>query len=142
MDEKQGEAFRFTLQHPTVFAFAGLWDAWKDPVTGEWLQSYAIITTQPNELIAPMKDRMPVILHEQDYDKWLDREQVEQPPLELLKPYEKDGNKRALHFNGRYVLLAALAGLVYGRAWRQERRVAAAALTHALVDTVWSAWLR
>ena len=51
-------------------------------------------------------------------------------------------NKRALHFNWRYVLLAALAGVFYGRAWRQERRVGASAFTHALVDTVWSAWLR
>jgi uncharacterized protein len=51
-------------------------------------------------------------------------------------------NKRALHFNWRYVLLAALAGIFYGRAWRQERRVGASALTHVLVDTVWSAWLR
>ena len=51
-------------------------------------------------------------------------------------------NKRAVHFNWRYVLLAALAGLFYGRAWRAERRVGASALTHALVDTVWSLWLR
>jgi uncharacterized protein len=51
-------------------------------------------------------------------------------------------NKRALHFNWRYVLLAAIAGLFYGRAWRQDRRVGASALTHAGVDTVWSAWLR
>jgi membrane protease YdiL (CAAX protease family) len=51
-------------------------------------------------------------------------------------------NKRALHFNWRYVLLAALAGVFYGRAWRQERRIGASAFTHALVDTVWSAWLR
>ncbi len=51
-------------------------------------------------------------------------------------------NKRAAHFNWRYVLLAALAGIFYGRAWRQERRVGAAAITHALVDTVWSLWFR
>jgi membrane protease YdiL (CAAX protease family) len=51
-------------------------------------------------------------------------------------------NKRAVHFNWRYVLLAALAGLFYGRAWRAERRVGAAAMTHASVDTVWSLWLR
>jgi hypothetical protein len=51
-------------------------------------------------------------------------------------------NKRALHFNWRYVLLAALAGIFYGRAWRQERRVGAAAITHAAVDTIWSFWLR
>jgi len=51
-------------------------------------------------------------------------------------------NKRALHFNWRYVVLAALAGIFYGRAWRQERRVGAAAVTHASVDTLWSLWLR
>ncbi len=51
-------------------------------------------------------------------------------------------NKRALHFNWRYVLLAAIAGIFYGRAWRQERRVGASAVTHATVDTLWSLWLR
>ncbi len=51
-------------------------------------------------------------------------------------------NKRAAHFNWQYVLLAALAGIFYGRAWRQERRVGASAITHATVDTLWSLWLR
>jgi uncharacterized protein len=51
-------------------------------------------------------------------------------------------NKRAVHFNWRYVVLAALAGVFYGRAWRQERRVGASAITHASVDTLWSLWLR
>jgi len=51
-------------------------------------------------------------------------------------------NKRAAHFNWRYVALAALAGIFYGRAWRRDRRVGASAITHALVDTVWSQWLR
>ena len=51
-------------------------------------------------------------------------------------------NKRAAHFNWRYVVLAALAGIFYGRAWRRDRRVGASAITHACVDTVWSQWLR
>jgi uncharacterized protein len=51
-------------------------------------------------------------------------------------------NKRALHFNWRYVLLAAIAGFFYGRAWRRDRRVGASAITHATVDSVWSLWLR
>jgi hypothetical protein len=51
-------------------------------------------------------------------------------------------NKRAAHFNWRYVLLAAIAGFFYGRAWRAERRVGASAIAHACVDTVWSQWLR
>jgi hypothetical protein len=51
-------------------------------------------------------------------------------------------NKRTALFNWRYVLLAAAAGVFYGRAWRQERRVAASAITHASVDAIWSLWLR
>jgi membrane protease YdiL (CAAX protease family) len=51
-------------------------------------------------------------------------------------------NKRALYFNWRYVLLAAIAGIFYGRAWRRDRRVGASAITHATVDSVWSLWLR
>jgi membrane protease YdiL (CAAX protease family) len=51
-------------------------------------------------------------------------------------------NKRATHFNWRYVLLAAIAGIFYGRAWLEERRVGASAITHASVDTIWSIWLR
>lgn len=51
-------------------------------------------------------------------------------------------NKRSLGFNWRYVLLAAIAGIFYGRAWRSERRVGASALTHATVDTVWGLFLR
>ncbi|HEY1766132.1 MAG TPA: CPBP family intramembrane glutamic endopeptidase [Terracidiphilus sp.] len=51
-------------------------------------------------------------------------------------------NKRALHFNWRYVLLAAVAGIFYGRAWRRDRRVGTSAVTHATVDAIWSLWLR
>jgi membrane protease YdiL (CAAX protease family) len=51
-------------------------------------------------------------------------------------------NKRAAAFNWRYVLLATLAGIFYGLAWRQQRRVGASAITHASVDTIWSLWLR
>ncbi len=51
-------------------------------------------------------------------------------------------DKRTVGFNWRYVLLAALAGIFYGRAWREQRRVGASAVTHATVDTIWSLWLR
>ena len=51
-------------------------------------------------------------------------------------------NKRTVLFNWRYVVLAAVAGVFYGRAWRRERRVGASAITHASVDTIWSLWLR
>jgi membrane protease YdiL (CAAX protease family) len=51
-------------------------------------------------------------------------------------------NKRTASFNWRYVLLAALAGVFYGRAWRAERCVGASAVTHATIDAIWSLWLR
>ena len=50
-------------------------------------------------------------------------------------------NKRTAGFNWRYVVLAAIAGIFYGRAWRSRRRVAASAITHASVDTLWSLFL-
>jgi membrane protease YdiL (CAAX protease family) len=49
-------------------------------------------------------------------------------------------NKRSAHFNWRYVLLASVAGIFYGRAWRERRRVPASAITHASVDAIWSFW--
>ena len=51
-------------------------------------------------------------------------------------------NKGATHFNWRYVLLATLAGVFYGRAWREEHRIMASAITHASVDTIWLLWFR
>jgi len=52
-------------------------------------------------------------------------------------------NKRnaiGAHFNSRYVLLATIAGIFYGRAWREHRRVPASAITHTFVDWIWSRW--
>ena len=49
-------------------------------------------------------------------------------------------NKRSTHFNWRYVLLASIAGIFYGRAWRENRRLPASTITHASVDWLWSWW--
>jgi hypothetical protein len=49
-------------------------------------------------------------------------------------------NKRSAQFNWRYVLLATIAGIFYGRAWRENRRVPASAITHTCVDWLWSWW--
>jgi membrane protease YdiL (CAAX protease family) len=49
-------------------------------------------------------------------------------------------NKRSTQFNWRYVILASIAGIFYGRAWRERRRVPASAITHASVDAIWSFW--
>lgn len=87
---KEGKApkqpFAFEMSNGEPFAFAGLWDAWKDK-DGRWLQSFAIVTTEANELMSRIHPRMPVVLSPRDYERWLDREQTERLPLDLLRPY-------------------------------------------------------
>ncbi len=73
------------------FAFAGLWGAWKNPATMEWLQSFTILTTDPNELVGTVHGRMPVILEAKDYGRWLARGSGEQLPLDLLRPFGAEG---------------------------------------------------
>jgi hypothetical protein len=53
------------------FTFAGVWEGWKDPESGEWLRTCTIITGEPNELVAQIHPRMPVILPEQHHAAWL-----------------------------------------------------------------------
>ena len=89
LDAKTKQPFAFGVRDAAPLAFAGLWDAWKDPATGDWLQSFAIITTDPNAVTAEVHTRMPVILHARDYDRWLMRG-LNQPPLDLLRPYEAE----------------------------------------------------
>jgi putative SOS response-associated peptidase YedK len=57
-------------------AFAGLWAAWRDENDSEadWLRSCVIVTTNANDTVAPLHDRMPVVLEERDWDRWLDPE--------------------------------------------------------------------
>jgi len=76
---------------PPLFAFAGLWERWKHPATGEILRSFAIITTSPNTVMAPIHDRMPVILDAGDWGRWLGEEAASQDDLlGLLKPAPAD----------------------------------------------------
>jgi putative SOS response-associated peptidase YedK len=70
-----------------LFAFAGLYETWKD-VEGKEFKTYAIITTEPNSLMEPIHNRMPVILHKKDEGMWLDKEVTDsEQVLPLLKPY-------------------------------------------------------
>jgi len=89
LDAKTKQPYAFTLPDTPLFAFAGLWDAWKD-TQGNWLQTFTIVTTEANELMSSVHARMPVILHPRDYDRWLSRDTTHQPPVDLLRPYESD----------------------------------------------------
>jgi putative SOS response-associated peptidase YedK len=90
LDAKTKQPYAFAMRSGEPFAFGGLGDGWKDLATGDWLQSFSIITTDPNELTATVHDRMPVILKPYDYDRWPDRTDAECPPVDLLRPYEAD----------------------------------------------------
>ena len=64
------QVFAITLTEPGPFAFAGIWDSWKRP-DGSRLETFALVTTEPNELVAQIHDRLALILHPKDYDRWL-----------------------------------------------------------------------
>jgi putative SOS response-associated peptidase YedK len=79
----RSEPFAIRLRNGEPMAFAGIWAIWRDPATAERLYSLAIVTGEPNELVATVHDRMPVILDADDWDAWLD-EGARPPELRLL----------------------------------------------------------
>jgi putative SOS response-associated peptidase YedK len=78
---------RYTLADGGPFAFAGLWASWHDPEADAWLDSCTIITTTANGLVAPVHDRMPVILPRAAEAAWLDPELAPAVVDALLVPY-------------------------------------------------------
>jgi putative SOS response-associated peptidase YedK len=70
---KRKVPFYFHLPESPLFAFAGLYDAWKGP-EGKFLLSYTIITCEPNTLVKGVHNRMPVILNQKNEDRWLSRD--------------------------------------------------------------------
>ena len=78
------------LKNKEPFAFAGLWEHWQ-PTVGEPLETCTIITTEPNELMTPIHNRMPVILAPASYDQWLDPYFQEVDSLKtILRPYPSE----------------------------------------------------
>ena len=85
---KAKQAFYFGLQDDSLFAFAGLWDRWRGS-DGTTLETCTILTTTPNQLLADVHDRMPVILPSTSYDLWLDpgfRDLAE--TTDMLRPFD------------------------------------------------------
>jgi putative SOS response-associated peptidase YedK len=78
--------FAFALQSGEPYAFAGLWERWK-PREGEPLETFTILTTDPNELAEPVHNRMPVILEPRDYQRWMNPGDPARPPVDLLRPF-------------------------------------------------------
>ncbi len=87
---KQKRPMRIVLRSGEPFAFAGLWETWKDP-EGEMVKSCTIITTAANDFLRPIHDRMPVILPQESESFWLDKD-VEDPLAltSVIAPYPDD----------------------------------------------------
>lgn len=83
---KTKRPFAFALQSGEPYAFAGLWERWK-PKEGEPLETFTLLTTDPNELAERVHDRMPVILEPQDYARWMEPGDPLRLPVDLLRPY-------------------------------------------------------
>ncbi len=82
------QPYCFEVNDGEMFAFAGLWDGWKN-AEGRWIKTCSILTTTPNAVASAIHDRMPVIVHPDGYDLWLDPGVTDaQVASELLKPYD------------------------------------------------------
>src|SRR5512135_2638947 len=88
LDGKTKQPYAIVMKDRSLFGFAGLWERWKDKASGEVVRSCTIITTTPNEVCAPIHDRMPVIVAPEDYGKWLGEDEADPVRLlQMLKPF-------------------------------------------------------
>jgi len=78
-----------TLRDKSLFSFAGIWEAWEDD-NGQEVLTYAIITTEPNDLLRSIHNRMPVILNRQEEKIWLDTAALPDKLTGLLDPFPAD----------------------------------------------------
>jgi len=103
VDPKIRLPWLFGMKDDEPFALAGVYRHWRSPDGKSEMDTFAIITTEPNELIVEKTghDRMPVIIRRQDYQRWLGPVSEEQPPIDLIRPFDSDKMK----------------------AWRVDRRV-------------------
>lgn len=96
---KDRQPYCFEVNDGELFAFAGLWERWKNP-DGIWIKTCSILTTGANAVSSPIHDRMPVILHRSNYELWLDPGMNDiQTVSDMLKPY--DGRMRAFPVSNR-----------------------------------------
>jgi putative SOS response-associated peptidase YedK len=89
MEGYQGKAkqpYAIAMKDGSPFGVAGLWENWKSPAD-EWVRTFGIITTDSNELVGQIHDRMPVILHRADCERWIG---TAPDPRNLLRPFASE----------------------------------------------------
>jgi putative SOS response-associated peptidase YedK len=82
--QKAKQPYAIAMKDGKPFGIGGLWENWKDPLSGEWIRTFAVITTDANELVAEIHDRMPLIVAPGDYARWLSDEP---DPRDLMRPF-------------------------------------------------------
>jgi putative SOS response-associated peptidase YedK len=90
LSPKEKQPFAVSLKSGLLFGVAGLWESWKDKSTGKSLETYTIITTDPNPLMEPFHNRMPAIVKPDDYERWMAPADPARLPVDLLRPYPEE----------------------------------------------------
>ena len=82
--QKAKQPYAIAMKDGSPFGIGGLWENWKDPNSGEWIRTFAIITTDANELVAEIHDRMPLIIPSKDHARWLGNDKES---ADLMRPF-------------------------------------------------------
>jgi putative SOS response-associated peptidase YedK len=90
LNAKTKQPFAIAMKDGKPYALTGLWERWKDRKAGTELLTFTVITTDPNEVVEQLHDRMPCIIPEKDYDHWLKPGDPDRPPIDLLRPFDGD----------------------------------------------------
>ena len=91
---KKKPKYEFVIPGQEPFGMAAVWKVWKNPKTEKWEPTFAILTGEPNELMAPIHDRMTTFVEPRDYDEYL--APSERPPVHLLRILPADKMKAGL----------------------------------------------
>ena len=82
---KAKQPYAIGMKSGEPFALAAIWEGWRHPQSGQLARTFCVVTTDANELVADIHNRMPVILAPQAYDRWLST--IEPDPRDLLVPF-------------------------------------------------------
>jgi putative SOS response-associated peptidase YedK len=94
LDAKRKQPFAIAMKDGKPYALAGLWERWKDRKAGTELLTFTVITTEPHEVVEQLHDRMPCIIPEKDYDRWLKQGDPDSPahrPATAFRRRQNDG---------------------------------------------------
>ena len=109
--KKLSKPWAVSLADGGLFAFGGIWDKWKGEDSNKneiIVESFSIITTDPNEVLEPFHNRCPLIIEPKDYERWLALAEPSHLPIDLVRTFPAEGMKAwrvaRLQGNGPYLL--------------------------------------